>query len=127
MLRKVVPVVVAMLALGACDSGSGVVIGEDADGSTARIGVGDTVEIVLTANPSTGFTWEVVGLDETVVRQTGEATFEAESTLVGAPGEMRFTFETLKAGTTTIEMVYHRTFETVDPADTFSVTVIVEG
>src|SRR3990172_4494222 len=55
MLRKVVPVVVAMLALGACDSGSGVVIGEDADGSTARIGVGDTVEIVLTANPSTGF------------------------------------------------------------------------
>src|SRR3989337_973654 len=57
MLRKVVP---------------GVVIGEDADGSTARIGVGDTVEIVLTANPSTGFTWEVVGLDETVVRQTGE-------------------------------------------------------
>src|SRR3989304_6696509 len=35
MLRKVVPVVVAVLGLGACGSGSGVVIGEDADGSTA--------------------------------------------------------------------------------------------
>jgi inhibitor of cysteine peptidase len=126
MVRKVVLCALVLLVMGSCDSGSAILLDADADGATVTVPVGGIVEIVLAANPSTGFTWEVVGLDETVVRQTGEATFEAESTLVGASGEMRFMFETLSTGTTAIELVYHRTFETVDPADTFTVTLIVE-
>ena len=126
MLRRLAPAVATMLVLGACNSGSGVVIDEDADGTTVTLAVGDTLEVALQGNPSTGFIWEPEGLDETMLRWTGVRRFEPESTLVGAPGTIRLTFEGMAPGSVVLELVYHRSFETVDPADTFTVTVIVE-
>jgi len=123
--RRVCLVVVAMLALGACHSASGVVIEEDADGTTISLGVGEAFDVALPANPSTGFIWEPVEFDETILRWTGVRDFDPESTAIGAPGTMHLTFETIAAGTTTLELVYHRTFETVEPADTFTVTITV--
>lgn len=125
MLRRLVPVIAAVLVLGAC-SDSEVVIDEDADGTTVTVAVGDTLEVALQGNPSTGYIWEPDGLDESVLRWTGVKRFEPESTLVGAPGTIPLTFEAMAPGTVTLELVYHRQFETGEPADTFSVTVIVE-
>lgn len=126
MLRRVVPLVLITVVLGGCASGSGVELGADADGTTVEIAVGDDLEVALQGNPSTGFIWEPVGLDETVLQWTGVRRFEPDSTLVGAPGTIRLTFEALAPGTVTLELVYHRSFETADPEDTFTVTVVVE-
>lgn len=124
MVRRVMPLVLVMVVLAACSSD--LVIDADADGTTVTVAVGDTLEVALQGNPSTGFIWEPVGLDETILQWTGVRRLEPESTLVGAAGTMRLTFEALAPGTVTLELVYHRSFETADPEDTFSVTVVAE-
>ncbi len=126
MSRRSIVALAAVLVFGACNSGSGVVIDEGADGTTVTLAVGDTLEVGLPGNPSTGYIWEPDGLDESVLRWTGAKRFEPESTLVGAPGTIPLTFEAMAPGTVTLDLVYHRQFETGEPADTFSVTVIVE-
>ena len=81
-----------------------------------------------TASPSTGYWWEVAELNEQVLRQIGDVAFVqdyAEPGFVGVPGKQIATFEVVGAGNATINMVYHRPWETnVEPVDTFTLNVI---
>jgi inhibitor of cysteine peptidase len=97
-------------------------------GSQVSVNVGDKIVISLEGNPSTGFTWEAQGLDTAIFLQVGEAAFESSDPgLVGAGGTLTLTFKALKAGTASLELVYHRPWETgVAPQDTFSVAVTVK-
>jgi len=117
-------VVLVVFAVGACQTADdGVSIDEGADGTTITLAVGDVLNVALPANPSTGFTWEVTAVDGAILSAAGEPVFEAESTAIGSGGTMTFSFDVLAAGTTTLKMLYHRTFETEPPADTFTLTV----
>jgi inhibitor of cysteine peptidase len=97
-------------------------------GSQVNLKVGDQIVITLDGNPSTGYTWESLGLDTTIFEQVGEATFVSSNPgLVGAGGNLTLTFKAVKAGTASLTLVYHRPWETgVDPLDTFAVTVTVK-
>jgi inhibitor of cysteine peptidase len=97
-------------------------------GSQVSVKVGGQVVITLDGNPSTGYTWEAQGLDTTIFKQVGEATFvSSDPGLVGAGGTLTLTFNVLKAGTASLTLEYHRPWETgVDPLDTFSITVTVK-
>jgi len=97
-------------------------------GSQVSVKVGGQIVITLDGNPSTGYTWEAQGLDTTIFKQVGEATFvSSDPGLVGASGTLTLTFKVLKAGTASLTLVYHRPWETgVEPLDTFSVTVTVK-
>lgn len=97
-------------------------------GSQVSLKVGGQIVITLDSNPSTGYTWEAQGLDTTIFKQVGEATFvSSDPGLVGAGGTLTLTFKVLKAGTASLMLVYHRPWETgVEPLDTFSVTVTVK-
>jgi inhibitor of cysteine peptidase len=101
-------------------------LGIDDSSSSIDISTGETFEVVLEGNPTTGYSWIVEAGDAGVVEVTGEPAFEPESDLVGAGGEFTFTFEGKAPGTTTLEMAYRRSFETAPPEQTFSVTVTVE-
>jgi inhibitor of cysteine peptidase len=96
------------------------------NGSSIEISVGDTFDVVLEGNPTTGFGWIVESGDSAIVEVTGEPEFEPESDLVGAPGEFTFVFEGMSPGTTTLEFAYRRSFETAPPQSTFTLTVTVE-
>jgi len=97
----------------------------DNDG-TIELKEGQVVSITLEANPTTGYTWEVVEpLDEQVVRQVGEIEFKPESEAIGAGGVQIIRFEIVHAGQTALKLVYHRPWETdVEPLETFSIHVI---
>jgi inhibitor of cysteine peptidase len=90
--------------------------------------VGSQLIITLPGNPSTGYNWEVKTIDTAILGQVGEPQFVSENTnLVGAGGQLSLTFEALKAGSTTIELVYHRPWETdVAPLQTFTIQVTVK-
>ncbi len=82
-------------------------------GQTINIGVDQEFIIVLGANPTTGYDWEV-SLDETMlelVEKTYKLGEEAEEGAVGAGGVDYFRFKALKAGETEITMVYKRPWE----------------
>jgi len=93
-------------------------------GSTVTLHPGDSLEIVLPANPTTGYTWEVQPGAETVLQQKGTPEFKQESALLGAGGIMTFRFECVAVGAVTLSLIYHRSFESgVAPLKTFAIKV----
>ena len=88
------------------------------------LNIGQDLVISLEGNPSTGYTWEVAAVDESILRQVGEVEFEPESDLVGAPGEMILRFQAVEPGRTQLALVYWRPWEK-EPLETYSITVNV--
>lgn len=95
------------------------------DGTTVTLDIRDRLHVTLDGNPTTGFTWEVDGAVPESLVQLGQPLFVPESDLIGAGGEFTFRFEAVASGSGTLRLIYHRPFETVAPADTFEVTVVV--
>ena len=95
-------------------------------GSTVSMRVGETLEISLEGNPTTGYTWELAPDDQGLLVRQGEAEFKAESALLGSGGLVTLRFKALRPGTTELKLIYQRTFEpNVPPLRTFAVHVLV--
>lgn len=68
-----------------------------------EVQAGDTFNIVIDANPSTGYHWELVGeLDGNVVEFTSRDYTADEPVLAGSGGVDVWTFKAVSAGETTI-------------------------
>jgi inhibitor of cysteine peptidase len=129
MLRRLCVVAVLLTAMsllaGCCGTGEVKLAAED-NGSQVELQRGQTLVITLDSNPTTGYRWEVVASDSPVLRQKGEAEYKApESSAVGAGGQEVFRFEAASAGEMTLELAYRRSWEDEEPAERFSVHVIV--
>jgi inhibitor of cysteine peptidase len=99
----------------------------DADQSV-KVSPGQTLEVVLDANPSTGYTWSVAAEPEFLTAQ-GEPVFssEAASGLVGAPGTQTLRFTVSAAGEGPLSLSYVRPWEAdAAPAQTFTVEITSE-
>ena len=98
------------------------------NGSTVELTRGQVLNITMEANPTTGYTWDVIEApDEQVMRQVGEIAFTPESDAIGAGGVQIIRFEVINEGRTSLTLVYHRPWETdVEPLKTFSVQVVVQ-
>ena len=123
-------IVIAMLALtfwsAGCGSGKEIRLDASDNGRQIEVKEGQTLVITLEANPTTGYSWDAVDLDEAILRQTGEPQFESSSKVIGAGGTQITRFETLKAGQTTLRLIYHRPWEKdVEPLETFSIQIVV--
>ena len=106
-----------ILLLAACSGGEAIYSSADT-GRTIDLSVGDAFVIELRGNPSTGYGWEVLEPEDPHCRLLSEA-FHPHSDLIGATGAYRFTFEATKAGAETLQMVYARSWEDVEPLETF--------
>lgn len=109
--------------------GDDVVLGADDDGMVIELNAGQALVVTLESNPTTGYSWEVSEVDNTVLVQMGEPEFKEASAegeeVVGAGGTETFYFASA-AGETTLTLVYHRPWEEdVDPLEIFSVEVVV--
>lgn len=103
-------------------------VGESDGISTVMLRTGDTLQVTLEGNISTGFTWEIAGYDEAVIRPVGEQQLVRRGNGLGAGEDVVTRFEAVGAGTTVVRMIYHRQFEEgVAPLKTFEVVVTVEG
>jgi inhibitor of cysteine peptidase len=86
--------------------------------------VGVSFIINVTANPTTGYAWEV-GFDQSLLTLVKRYT-PSNSGMIGAGGVESFEFEGMKAGETEIYLNYKRSFEPNNPSlesKTFKVTV----
>jgi inhibitor of cysteine peptidase len=103
-----------------------ITLGAQDNGSAVELAVGQALVIRLESNPTTGYSWQVAEIDGAVLKQVGEAAFEAQSDLLGAPGAETLRFEASGSGQATLKLVYHRPWEKdVEPLETFTVAVTV--
>ena len=116
----------ASVVMSGCGAPGNVVLDATDDGRTVELKQDQSLELELTGNPTTGFMWEVVVFDDAVLRLAGEAEFEPDSNLVGAPGVLTFRFEPVAAGETDLDLEYRRPWEEdLPPLRTYSIRVIV--
>ena len=102
---------------------------EEFDGRVALV-LGQMLTVTLESNPSTGYRWEWVEDQGSILEQIGEAEFKPSETgeppLVGAGGWEIFRFTAVSTGQMTLRLVYRRPWEEgVEPLKTFSLQVTV--
>jgi inhibitor of cysteine peptidase len=105
--------------------GSKKVIEKDS-GKTVELRVGDTLIADLPGNPSTGYSWETVSVDGSILQRSGESVFIPDSNMTGAPGKISLRFKASGAGKTALKLAYRRVWEKeVPPLKTFELNVEV--
>lgn len=116
---------VATAALAQTETGPKQLTDKDA-GKTVELAPGDTIQITLPGNATTGYTWGIVGVDEKVLQQVGDWAYKPESDKVGAPGVFVLTFKALDPGTTDLALGYKQWWdEAMKPEKTFEITAVV--
>jgi inhibitor of cysteine peptidase len=120
--------VTVLILATACGSPQSTPLTSANNGNQVEVKVGGQIIITLDGNPSTGYTWEAKDLDASMLTQIGDPVFNSSNPgLVGSGGTLTMTFKALKAGMSTLTLVYHRPWETgVEPTNTFSVTLKVK-
>jgi inhibitor of cysteine peptidase len=106
-----------------------IVLTAEDNGGQVALEQGQVLVVSLASNPTTGYHWEVVEVDESILRQDGEPEFaapEAGATpMVGAGGTETFRFVVTGSGETSLALAYRRSWEEgVEPLETFAVQVL---
>lgn len=125
-------IVLLVVALGASIGGCGgqtkdgvVKADRTSAGNALALKMGQTLEIALEGNPSTGYEWTVATPAGSALEQVDTPEFKAQSTLIGAPGTYLFRFKAKAKGEEELRFQYKRSWETTlqDETLTFKVTV----
>jgi len=80
-------------------------------GNTVNLSEDDVFEVVLQGNSSTGYTWQVMPYDETVLSQVGDVQYTPKDDKIGSGGTYNYKFKTMADGETDLVIVYKRRFE----------------
>ena len=111
---------------GCAGATSVVQLAEEDNDRTITLQVGDSLEIILGGNPTTGYLWEMGPWDGKVMAQVGEVAYEAESNRMGSGGHFTFCFKAAAKGKADLKWSYRRPFEKkAAPVKSFQVHVVV--
>jgi inhibitor of cysteine peptidase len=116
------------LTLGACGAGAQTpqLLSEADAGKTVALKVGDRLEVVLSGNPTTGYSWEIGTVNERILKAVGQPAYRSSSPAAGSGGAFTFSLQAMAAGSTPVQFIYRRPFEKgVAPLKTFEITVTV--
>jgi inhibitor of cysteine peptidase len=100
---------------------------ESLNGQTIDLAIGQTIEIRLPENPTTGFRWQLMGNDRTVCAMTSD-TFKQEFGPPGHGGEHSWIFEAVRPGGCDVELRYRRRWaDPAQPERMFKIHIHVEN
>lgn len=80
------------------------------DGVKNTFNVGDISSVILKGNPTTGYTWQYIIDDESIIKMDSESSV-LDSDLTGAGSSFSWNFKALKVGETKITFKYYRVWE----------------
>ena len=131
--------VIASISLLACSSPSNEISheiscddfmqGNNLTWIVSGVKAGDTVKAIICSNPTTGFRWELAGInDQTVLKQDGDPEFvPPREQIPGAGGKEIWIFKALQKGTSLVSLEYSQPWEGGEKAEwTFDITVTVD-
>jgi inhibitor of cysteine peptidase len=90
-------------------------IGQQHAGETTTVEVGDTLEVQLPENQTTGYQWQIQnGSSDVLVLENSD--YAPIGTGLGAAGLRTFTFKVARAGTASLRLASMREWEPADRA-----------
>jgi inhibitor of cysteine peptidase len=105
-----------------------VVLTEKNNGTTVNIRTGDTLEVQLKGNPTTGYNWELENKDLKILTMIGGPEYTSQNKeSIGSAGVFTLRFKSIATGQEPLKLIYHRSWEKdVAPLQTFEVSVAVK-
>jgi inhibitor of cysteine peptidase len=123
---KVFTAVFVFLTLTVLATVGQIQLSEKDNGQTIKLVKGDTLEIMLKGNPTTGYGWSIDLIDKSVIQMVEENYKIDNERVVGSGGVYSFLFEVVAPGDTTLRLIYSRPFEKdVPPVEVFEIKVEV--
>lgn len=88
---------------------------------------GETFELVVPSNPSTGYHWDIIPeLDETIVQFVEQGYITEQPVIPGSGGMDIWTFRAAGAGDTTVVLGYYPPSNSNDPEEVVTFSIHVE-
>ncbi len=78
---------------------------------TGYIQSGQIIPVILESNITTGYLWELVNFDTSMLEKQGKPLFEQKMSGIGAPSKEMITFRAIADGMTTITINYRQPFD----------------
>lgn len=104
--------IVLLFSLIGCSTTT-ITIKEDNQKGKYSVRKGDLIKVILNANPSTGYKWQIENIDISklkIVKETYTAK-KVHRDIVGSGGNKIYLFKAINKGNTTIDLIYSRPFE----------------
>jgi inhibitor of cysteine peptidase len=125
-LRYTFVAVLTFVVLAMITAGKTTLCDESDNNTRVLLYVGDRLSIRLKSNVTTGYSWNIAELPNTL-RAVDSKAESGKSGRVGEPGSQFFTFSARTPGGSTLKLDYFRPFEKDSPpAKTFRLSVTVE-
>ena len=105
--------------------GKTVVITPAIKGNSARLNVGDMLEIRIPTIPTEGFEWIVQDIDENILVQEGSAVYTKDTNPDSAGGIVTLLFKAVGAGQTNLNLLYVNSASSLS-SNSFGMTVEVK-
>jgi inhibitor of cysteine peptidase len=119
-------IIVACASVEKVEPVENVEIDESNNGEQIELALGEILAVRLESNPSTGYVWEIDELDESVLRQIGEAVFELsvpDNPPPGTGGWATYRFEAVGEGESELRLLYHQPWTEEAPLAIYAVQV----
>jgi predicted secreted protein len=100
-------------------------IGENANGKTIHLVMGQSLELTLAANPSTGYTWQAVQKPNPDILRETRHYLLPQGKNPGSPALEYWVYSPVGAGATSIVLEYNRSWTKAPPVLTFQVNILV--
>ena len=101
-------------------------IGEIGPSAAVRLGVGDTLTVLLPANITTGYGWQTTANNDALLIPGARTNLPAQNKRVGAAGRQRLLFTAKAPGRDRLVVAYMRPWEkNAAPARTLTLEVVV--
>ena len=95
-------------------------------GTTVKMSSEEKFQIVLDANATAGYQWDITSSENPVVKLV-DSDYKVNSDLIGAGGRQIYNFAVSGKGKTELQIVYRRPWEKdTKPVKTFEITIICQ-
>jgi len=98
---------------------------EQDNGSCVTLDIGESIELRLPENPTTGYRWHLADWDTSILEMTHDEYDQADSSRAGARGEHHWEFAGRRKGEVSLELSQRRSWGSAAPSATFTMQVSV--
>ena len=123
--------IMAVIALSSCNSvqsknSDGATITDSDNGKTIHLKLDEQFNLTLNANPTTGYSWETLPYNESVIKFI-KSDYSANSSMAGSNGIRTIKFQAIGKGSTELKLTYIRVWEkNQPPVKVYDIKVVVE-
>lgn len=118
---------ILLLLFGLAGCEKKVTVSSAMNGGSVELEKGQVLVLKLASNPTTGYDWEISGLDTAILQQAGEVKYKTDSMLIGSGGTDTWTFTAISSGQTHLSLIYRRSWEKdIPPLETFELDIVVK-